>query len=160
MCFSQVGTMFFQGGGGIVNQLRKSYSLSDLTDDTDARAESRGLQERMDDTGDVIDARLMRRRHSPRRSASGSSRVDMYFPEVDIRPGPSLGHVRSTEDVSSGYSSAEPLYVGQPPKLEAREGLVRTASVGGTSRPRTRTTRTSLSTKKTTLPEVTIILNH
>lgn len=85
----------------------------------------------------------------------------MYFPEVDVRPAPVLNkgpHVRSIEDVSSGYSSAEPLYVGQPPKLEAREGLIRTASVGGTAtRSKTRTSRVTGTTKKTTtatVPEV------
>lgn len=82
--------------------------------------------------------------------------MDMFFPEMDVRAG-GMTHVRSTEDVSSGYSSAEPLYAG-PPKLEAREGLVRTASVGGGTRPRTRTTRAT-TVKKASIPEVCYINN-
>ncbi|XP_063226461.1 retinitis pigmentosa 1-like 1 protein isoform X3 [Bacillus rossius redtenbacheri] len=87
---------------------------------------------------------LRSRGFSPRRSVSGSGRVEMYFPEVDVdvrqRPGarePSspFSHIRSTEDISSGYCSAEPLCPAQSGALSAsREPLVRTASVGGSTR--------------------------
>lgn len=135
-----------QGGGGIVNQLKKSYSLSDLSDDSTPRSQQ---------SLDVVDQEPRRRKRSPHRSHSErNSKVDMYFSEMDIRPDVDLSLVRSTDDISSGYSSAEPLYGQQGvPKVEAREGLVRTASVGGASRSRTRTTRATVA-KKVSIPEV------
>nr|XP_053604350.1 uncharacterized protein LOC128671682 isoform X1 [Plodia interpunctella] len=102
-----------KGGGGLVQQLRKSYSLSDLT-------ECEPREERGDEADDVLgETRLLRRpaKSGPRRSASESnSRSPMYFPEVDVdvrtnrssrTDEPDLSHIRSSEDISSGYSSAD-----------------------------------------------------
>ncbi|XP_019877069.1 receptor expression-enhancing protein 2 isoform X3 [Aethina tumida] len=123
-----------KGGGGIVNHLRKSYSLGDLSDP--------GLTEGQDERDVIItDPRLRRRRVSPHRSSSTSS-AHIYFSEVDVRAD-KITHVQSTEDISSsGYSSGEGLT-----KLQAREGLTRTGSLT-----RSRTGRTTRSTvpKKTT----------
>ncbi|XP_049763501.1 uncharacterized protein LOC126092109 isoform X4 [Schistocerca cancellata] len=160
-----------KGGGGLVQQLRRSYSLGDLSSDVDGDSNSgrKALPEAQDRNRDRErvasggDGRHHRPRgHSPRRSASGSGRVEMYFPEVDVdvrgasvrEPSVPLSHIRSSEDVSSGYSSAEPLYQhgsisggqhgeSRPDSLaSSREPLVRTASVGGSSRSaRTRSSR-------------------
>ncbi|GLH04234.1 Protein of unknown function [Gryllus bimaculatus] len=71
-----------------------------------------------------------------------------------------LSQIRSSEDVSSGYSSAEPLYSGHHPTRSeglatSREPLVRTASVGGASRTaRTRTTRGGAVPKRSSPAEV------
>ncbi|KAJ8920428.1 hypothetical protein NQ315_005296 [Exocentrus adspersus] len=110
-------TPYVTGGGGIVNQLKKSYSLSDLTDPAHT-----------DETDVIItDTRLVRRRRSPHRSSSSTSTV--YFSEVDVRAD-RIASIQSAEDISSGYSSGEGLYTaGQPLKLMAREGLQRTGSL-------------------------------
>ncbi|XP_064212198.1 receptor expression-enhancing protein 4 isoform X2 [Tribolium castaneum] len=128
-----------KGGGGLVNQLRKSYSLSDLSDPS---------QDMGDGTSEVVitDPRLLRRRRSPSRASTTS----LYFQEVDVVRSDRIQHVQSAEDISSGYSSGEGLYVGQPPKLQPREGLTRTGSLT-----RTRPTRVTRSTglKKSSLSE-------
>ncbi|KAL0830452.1 hypothetical protein ABMA28_002619 [Loxostege sticticalis] len=104
-----------KGGGGLVQQLRKSYSLSDLSE-CETR-EERGS----DEADDVLaEPRLIRRAtksgYSTRRSASESnSRSPMYFPEVDVdvrtararTDEPDFSHIKSSEDISSGYSSAD-----------------------------------------------------
>ncbi|CAH1636562.1 unnamed protein product [Spodoptera littoralis] len=133
-----------KGGGGLVQQIRKSYSLSDLTE-CEPR-EERGS----DEADDVLtEPRLLRRGgksgFSTRRSASESnSRSPMYFPEVDVdvRPRPradepDFSHIKSTEDISSGYSSAD-----------NSASLTRTASLGAGARARGRTTRTTVTTIK------------
>lgn len=130
----------FQGGGGLVNQLRKSYSLSDLSDPSHDTSD--GHDEVL-----ITDPRLLRRRRSPT-----SASTSLYFQEVDVRSD-RIQHVQSAEDISSGYSSGEGLYVGQPPKLQAREALVRTGSMK--TRP-TRVTRAGL--KKSSLSEVSVFL--
>ncbi|XP_026749151.1 uncharacterized protein LOC113509922 isoform X2 [Galleria mellonella] len=104
------------GGGGLVQQLRKSYSLSDLTE-CEPR-EERGA----DEADDVMtEPRLIKRSaksgFTTRRSASESnSRSPMYFPEVDVdvrstrssrSDEPDFSHIKSSEDISSGYSSAD-----------------------------------------------------
>ncbi|CAG9857723.1 unnamed protein product [Phyllotreta striolata] len=81
----------FQGGGGLVNQLRKSYSLGDLTD-------AGGLEEA--GGGDAAPA-LARRRRSPLRSASTTA---VYFAEGAVAAPLAPGDVSS-----SGYSSGEGL---------------------------------------------------
>ncbi|XP_013133223.1 PREDICTED: receptor expression-enhancing protein 1 isoform X1 [Papilio polytes] len=106
-----------KGGGGLVQQLRKSYSLSDLTE-CEPREERAGA----DEADDVLaEPRLVRRAiksgFAARRSASESnSRQPMYFPEVDVdvrstrssrSDEPDFSHIKSTEDISSGYSSAD-----------------------------------------------------
>ncbi|XP_047509351.1 receptor expression-enhancing protein 1 isoform X3 [Pieris napi] len=133
-----------KGGGGLVQQLRKSYSLSDLTE-CEPREEHAA-----DEVDDVLaEPRLIRRAvksaYAARRSASESnSRQPLYFPEVDVdvRPRPRLeepdfSHIKSTEDISSGYSSAD-----------NSTSLTRTASVGASARSRARTTRTTVTTIK------------
>ncbi|KAM3964956.1 LOW QUALITY PROTEIN: uncharacterized protein ACR2FA_000849 [Aphomia sociella] len=105
-----------KGGGGLVQQLRKSYSLSDLT-------ECEPREERGSDEADDVmtEPRLIKRGgksgFSTRRSASESnSRSPIYFPEVDVdvrstrssrSDEPDFSHIKSTEDISSGYSSAD-----------------------------------------------------
>ncbi|XP_041980182.1 uncharacterized protein LOC121733860 isoform X2 [Aricia agestis] len=91
-----------KGGGGLVQQLRKSYSLSDLTE-CDPR------DERTDEVDDVLsEPRLLRRAIK--------------------------SHIKSTEDISSGYSSAE-----------NSASLTRAGSIGAR---RVRTSRTTVTTIK------------
>nr|CAD7600407.1 unnamed protein product [Timema genevievae] len=193
-------TVSLQGGGGLVNQLRRSYSLSDLSSDKDPDlSRTRALTDTPEDEVDdgsmptgmflplssshsertdyllsdtkqlVADTRHLRPRgYSPRRSSSGSGRVEMYFPEVDVDvrphgaprdPNMAFSQIRSSEDVSSGYSSAEPLYGAPHPSkgeslITGREPLVRTASVGGSARSiRNKSTRGGAVAKKSTVPE-------
>ncbi|XP_047509350.1 uncharacterized protein LOC125052504 isoform X2 [Pieris napi] len=95
-----------KGGGGLVQQLRKSYSLSDLTE-CEPREEHAA-----DEVDDVLaEPRLIRRAVK--------------------------SHIKSTEDISSGYSSAD-----------NSTSLTRTASVGASARSRARTTRTTVTTIK------------
>ncbi|XP_012267981.2 uncharacterized protein LOC105692965 isoform X1 [Athalia rosae] len=137
-----------KGGGGLVQQLKKSYSLSDLT------GEKEDENRNTPDTRDEIDMQAEPRRrenpgrrgYSPRRTQSGSNRVDMYFSEVDVdvrQPRPrepiaSLSNIRSSDDISSGYSSGEALH---PSRVGSQvEPLVRTSSVGARTRPKPRST--------------------
>ncbi|XP_035894254.1 actin cytoskeleton-regulatory complex protein PAN1-like isoform X2 [Anopheles stephensi] len=111
-----------KGGGGLVQTLRKSYSLSDLSEPDTQRT-----QEEVDE---IVNRpqRVLRSKSS--RSSSGSRQMEMYFPEVEIAgapyhaaAAPPYNYIRSSDDISSGYSSAEP-------------GLSRTASMSNTARPR------------------------
>ncbi|KAG5870192.1 hypothetical protein JTB14_023181 [Gonioctena quinquepunctata] len=120
-----------RGGGGIVNQLKRSYSLGDLSD----TAHDDVAQDEADDV--ITDPRLVRRRRSPHRSSSSSSAI--YFSEVDVRSD-RIASIQSAEDISSGYSSGEGIYAGGVPKLAAREALQRTGSLT-----RTRSTRVTRS---------------
>ncbi|XP_063534464.1 putative uncharacterized protein DDB_G0277255 isoform X2 [Cydia strobilella] len=135
-----------KGGGGLVQQIRKSYSLSDLSE-CEVRDE-RGA----DEADDVLaEPRMIRRvvksGYNTRRSASESnSRTPMYFPEVDVdvrgprtarADEPDFSHIKSTEDISSGYSSAD-----------NSASLTRTGSVGAAARARARTTRTAVTAIK------------
>lgn len=134
--FHLLTRILFQGGGGLVNQIKKSYSLSDLSQSRlDRDTESN------DETDVVItDPRLKRRKHSPRRHASTSSGI--YFSEIDVRH-ETLAAVQSVEDISSGYSSGEALHMGQPLKLQAREALIRTGSIGPSRSRSVRVTRSN-----------------
>ncbi|XP_052123623.1 uncharacterized protein LOC113205458 isoform X2 [Frankliniella occidentalis] len=113
-----------KGGGGLMNQLRKSYSLSDLSDSQDElkyRAIGLGsLQEEQDVADHSGDLQYMRRSyvHPGQRSGSVSSPMEIYFSEVDLdlkqrgkgdRPN-AVCLPQSMEDVSSGYSSADHLF--------------------------------------------------
>ncbi|XP_073955003.1 uncharacterized protein isoform X1 [Choristoneura fumiferana] len=135
-----------KGGGGLVQQIRKSYSLSDLTE-CDVREERAA-----DEADDVLSEprairRVVKSGYNTRRSASESnSRTPMYFPEVDVdvrgprtarTDEPDFSHIKSTEDISSGYSSAD-----------NSASLARTGSVGAGGRVRARTTRTTVTTIK------------
>lgn len=130
----------FQGGGGIVNQLRKSYSLSDLSDSHDQSREER------DETDVLTDSGLMRKK---RIHLAASTSSGLYFSEVDVRQDV-VTHVQSVEDISSGYSSGEALFSGQLPKLQAREGLVRSGSIGSSRSRSGRITRSTTVPRKTT----------
>ncbi|XP_017771569.1 PREDICTED: receptor expression-enhancing protein 1 isoform X2 [Nicrophorus vespilloides] len=122
-----------KSGGGLVNQIKKSYSLSDLSD-------HRVREEGADETDVMItDPRLLRKRQSPRRTPSTS----MYFSEIDVRTD-AIVSVQSAEDLSSGYSSGEAL----THPIKGREGLVRTASIGGNRARPTRVTRSTAVPKK------------
>nr|CAD7457455.1 unnamed protein product [Timema tahoe] len=135
-----------------------------------ARSHSERTDYLLSDTKQLVaDTRHLRPRgYSPRRSSSGSGRVEMYFPEVDVDvrphgaprdPNMAFSQIRSSEDVSSGYSSAEPLYGAPHPSkgeslITGREPLVRTASVGGSARSiRNKSTRGGAVAKKSTVPE-------
>ncbi|XP_055529159.1 receptor expression-enhancing protein 1 isoform X3 [Wyeomyia smithii] len=126
-----------KGGGGLVQTLRKSYSLSDLSE-----PDAQRTQEEMDEL--TRPQRVLRSKST--RSASGGRHVEMYFPEVELagtphRNPPPYNYIRSSDDISSGYSSAEP-------------GLSRTASMSNTARPRvkSKTREEKMSTSCTTLP--------
>ncbi|XP_053668759.1 uncharacterized protein LOC128719161 [Anopheles marshallii] len=111
-----------KGGGGLVQTLRKSYSLSDLSEPDTQRTQ--------DEVDEIVNRpqRVLRSKSS--RSSSGTRQMEMYFPEVEITgapyhaaAAPPYNYIRSSDDISSGYSSAEP-------------GLSRTASMSNTARPR------------------------
>ncbi|XP_071626734.1 uncharacterized protein [Temnothorax longispinosus] len=139
-----------KGGGGLVQQLRKSYSLSDLTGEKED--ENRNTPDARDETDMEVEPRrrehVGRRGYSPRRtqSSSNASRVEMYFSEVDVdvrQPRPrepiaSLTNIRSSDDISSGYSSGEAL---QSQRTTSQgDSLVRTSSVGARTRVKPRST--------------------
>ncbi|KYN23309.1 PREDICTED: uncharacterized protein LOC108758397 isoform X3 [Trachymyrmex cornetzi] len=138
------------GGGGLVQQLRKSYSLSDLTGEKED--ENRNTPDARDEIDMEVEPRrrdhVGRRGYSPRRtqSSSNASRVEMYFSEVDVdvrQPRPrepiaSLTNIRSSDDISSGYSSGEAL---QSQRTTSQgDSLVRTSSVGARTRVKPRST--------------------
>lgn len=58
----------------------------------------------------------------------------------------------SVEEISSGYSSGDPLYNGF--QLPKGDNLVRTGSLGGSSRMRTRATSRAAIPKRSSLSEV------
>ncbi|KAJ1521452.1 hypothetical protein ONE63_003120 [Megalurothrips usitatus] len=141
-----------KGGGGLMNQLKKSYSLSDLSDNHDdfkLRAIRLGsLQEEHDVTDHLRDQRLVRRSivYPDQRPGSVSGPLEMYFSEVDLdlkqrgraeRPSV-IGLPQSLEDVSSGYSSADPLFnasQGNSPTTDhaLEEIFLRSSSTGSTN---------------------------
>ncbi|OAD53597.1 Receptor expression-enhancing protein 1 [Eufriesea mexicana] len=141
------GKLVFQGGGGLVQHLKKSYSLSDLTGEK--QDENRNTPHMHDETDMEVEPRrrehVGRRGYSPRRTQSGNTRVEMYFSEVDVdvrqsrsrEPTTSLTNVRSSDDISSGYSSGEAL---QSSRASQGDSLVRTSSVGARTRAKPRST--------------------
>lgn len=146
----------------MVQQLKKSYSLSDLTGGKDT--ESRGLPDARDETDMEVEPRrrehVGRRGYSPRRTQSSTNRVEMYFPEVDVdviqqrsrKPISSLTNIRSSDDISSGYSSGEALQSQHA--TSQGDALVRTSSVGAKTRvkPRSAMKKTPEITNFATLP--------
>ncbi|CAL7939227.1 unnamed protein product [Xylocopa violacea] len=140
-----------KGGGGLVQHLKKSYSLSDLTGEKED--ENRNTAHMHDETDMEVEPRrrehVGRRGYSPRRTQSTNNRVEMYFSEVDVdvrqprsrEPTASLTNIRSSDDISSGYSSGEALQSG---RTSQGDSLVRTASVGARTRAKPRS-----ATKKT-----------
>ncbi|XP_057339679.1 uncharacterized protein LOC130677102 isoform X2 [Microplitis mediator] len=142
-----------KGGGGLVQQLKKSYSLSDLTGEKEDENRNTSL---MHDETDMIEPRRRenpgRRGYSPRRTQSSCNRVDMFFSEVDVdvrQPRPrepiSINNIRSSDDISSGYSSGEAVQTHR--MTPHTETLLRTSSVGA----RTRSSKPRSTAKK--LPE-------
>ncbi|XP_043460843.1 uncharacterized protein LOC122497662 [Leptopilina heterotoma] len=137
-----------KGGGGLVQQLKKSYSLSDLSGEKED--ENRNTPNSHDETDMQVEPRRRehtgRRGYSPRRTQSTNNRVEMYFSEVDVEvrqprskePLVSLNNIRSSEDISSGYSSGEALH-NHRPSIHS-DSLVRTSSVGGRTRLKPRST--------------------
>ncbi|KAB0800830.1 hypothetical protein PPYR_06569 [Photinus pyralis] len=126
-----------KGGGGIVNQLRKSYSLSDLSNSHD-QAES-------DETDSVAESVVLRKKRVPYAASTTSA---IYFSEVDVRHDV-MAHIPSPEDAGFGYSSGDSLYSGQLSKAQSKESLVRSGSIGST-RPRSvRITRSTTVPKNT-----------
>ncbi|XP_076396339.1 uncharacterized protein LOC100882255 [Megachile rotundata] len=140
-----------KGGGGLVQHLKKSYSLSDLTGEKED--ENRNTPHMHDETDMEVEPRrrehVGRRSYSPRRTQSSSNRMELYFSEVDVdvrqprsrEPTASLTNIRSSDDISSGYSSGEAL---QSTRTSQGDSLVRTSSVGARTRAKPRST-----TKKT-----------
>ncbi|XP_059607683.1 uncharacterized protein LOC132255604 [Phlebotomus argentipes] len=118
-----------KGGGNLVQTLKKSYSLSDLSEPDTQRT-----QDEIDEiTRPQRNQRVLRPRTQSTRSASGGRNVpEMYFPEVDVTQAsraardvpPNYNYIRSSEDISSGYSSAEPMPIA----------LSRTASLSHATR--------------------------
>ncbi|KAF7995196.1 hypothetical protein HCN44_004668 [Aphidius gifuensis] len=140
-----------KGGGGLVQQLKKSYSLSDLTGEKDD--ENRNTKNNDEPDMTVEPRRRVnpgRRGYSPRRTQSSSNRVDMYFSEVDVEvrqptsrePISNLANIKSSDDISSGYSSGEAMQVQR--MTPSSESLMRTSSVGA----RTRSSKPRTITKK------------
>ncbi|XP_017885516.1 uncharacterized protein LOC108628026 isoform X2 [Ceratina calcarata] len=136
-----------KGGGGLVQHLKKSYSLSDLTGEKED--ENRNMAHMHDETDMEVEPRRRehagRRGYSPRRTQSTNNRVEMYFSEVDVdvrqaksrESTASLTNIRSSDDVSSGYSSGEAL---QSTRTSQADSLVRTSSVGARTRAKPRST--------------------
>ncbi|KAI4459233.1 hva22-like protein [Holotrichia oblita] len=135
-----------KGGGGLVNQIRKSYSLSDLSEQRHER-EYEGNEE----TDSLAEPRVVRRRHSPRRHSPRrhTTTSAIYFSEIDVRHD-MLGNIQKVDDISSGYSSGELAHAGHPAKIQAREALVRTGSIGSSKLKPTRVTRSTTAPKKST----------
>ncbi|KAK9884589.1 hypothetical protein WA026_007431 [Henosepilachna vigintioctopunctata] len=127
-----------KGGGGLVNQLRKSYSLSDLNE----QPSEHGQEET-----DLVPTRLPKRR-SPHRSSATSS---IYFPEIDVRS-QQVTHVQSIDDLSSGYSSGEALSLAQSIKIQGRAPI--STGVSLTRSKSSRVTRSTTIPKRTSDGEV------
>ncbi|XP_023304223.2 receptor expression-enhancing protein 4 isoform X5 [Lucilia cuprina] len=135
-----------KGGGNLVQTIRRSYSLSDLSEPDIHRTE--------DEVDDVVTMRpqqrmLRQRLNTPvGRSASGTRHsTGMYFTEVDVSAkgaGDFNYNIRSSDDISSGYSSAEPI----------SGGLSRTSSMSNASKSRLKAKRSEekMSASCTTLP--------
>ncbi|KAK0081739.1 hypothetical protein PV325_011648 [Microctonus aethiopoides] len=126
--------------------------LSDLTGEKED--ENRNTSTMHDETDMIVEPRRRenpgRRGYSPRRTQSSCNRVDMFFPEVDVdvrqprhtEPITSLNNIRSSDDISSGYSSGEALQTHR--MTPHTESLLRTSSVGA----RTRSSKPRSTTKK------------
>ncbi|XP_068145538.1 receptor expression-enhancing protein 1 isoform X3 [Drosophila tropicalis] len=147
-----------KGGGNLVQTIKRSYSLSDLSEPDMHRTQDE-LDDVMMSSSAVVmrphastssSTRLLRPRNQTPvgRSASGTRHsTGMYFTEVDVtakNAGDYNYNIRSQDDISSGYSSAEPL-----------SGLSRTSSMTNASKARLKSKRNedkSMSASCTTLP--------
>ncbi|XP_017038452.1 uncharacterized protein T19C3.4 isoform X3 [Drosophila kikkawai] len=148
-----------KGGGNLVQTIKRSYSLSDLSEPDMHRTQdelddvmmssmmaSSAVVMRSPSTG----GRLLRPRNQTPVGRSGSGTrhsTGMYFTEVDVtakNAGDFNYNIRSQDDISSGYSSAEPV-----------SGLSRTSSMTNASKGRVKSKRNedkSMSASYTTLP--------
>ncbi|XP_016980824.1 uncharacterized protein LOC108045881 isoform X3 [Drosophila rhopaloa] len=133
-----------KGGGNLVQTIKRSYSLSDLSEPDMHRTQdelddvmmssmaSSAVVMRSPPTG----ARLLRPRNQTPVGRSGSGTrhsTGMYFTEVDVtakNAGDFNYNIRSQDDISSGYSSAEPV-----------SGLSRTSSMTNASKGRVKSKR-------------------
>lgn len=61
-----------------------------------------------------------------------------------------LGNIQTVDEISSGYSSGELAHASHPAKIQAREALVRTGSIGSSKLKPTRVTRSTTAPKKST----------
>jgi hypothetical protein len=103
-----------KGGGNLVQTLRKSYSLSDLSEPDQTRTQ--------DEVDDIV------RPHNLLNTSSSSRMIRSRTQSTRSASGGSYSNIRSSEDISSGYSSAEPISTG----------LSRTASLTNATRSRIR----------------------
>ncbi|KAH8234164.1 hypothetical protein KR038_002780 [Drosophila bunnanda] len=133
-----------KGGGNLVQTIKRSYSLSDLSEPDMHRTQdeldnvmmssmaSSAVVMRSPSTG----GRLLRPRNQTPVGRSGSGTrhsTGMYFTEVDVsakNSGDFNYNIRSQDDISSGYSSAEPV-----------SGLSRTSSMTNASKGRVKSKR-------------------
>ncbi|KAF5299471.1 hypothetical protein FQR65_LT01051 [Abscondita terminalis] len=122
-----------KGGGGIVNQLRKSYSLSDLIN-----SPLNPSHEESDDTDTLTESVTLKKK----RVHHASTTSGIYFSEVDVRH--DVAHVQSNEDLA--YLSGDSLYSS---KSQSKEVLTRSGSI---SSPRPRSLRV---TRSTPVPKTT-----
>ncbi|XP_065339081.1 uncharacterized protein LOC135938940 isoform X1 [Cloeon dipterum] len=143
--------LVYKGGGGLVSQLKKSYSLGDLNEeqvDAPRRRAIRNEIELTDDEEDVQDERRVAHRgYAPRRTQSGSSRVDMYFSAVDVNVRQRGSHTGDATNNNLAASKAASTLSSADVDVEEMDidGLTRTSSVN--SRPRTRRSISSTGAK-------------
>ncbi|KAF5269364.1 hypothetical protein FQA39_LY08756 [Lamprigera yunnana] len=124
-----------KGGGGIVNQLRKSYSLSDLSS-----SPLNPSHEEDDETDSLVETVTVKKKRVHHTTSASSG---IYFSEVDVRQ--DMSHVQSTEDLNLGYLSGDNLFSS---KAQSKEGLMRSGSVSST-RPRSLRITRSVAVPKT-----------
>ncbi|XP_017866883.1 PREDICTED: uncharacterized protein LOC108616296 isoform X3 [Drosophila arizonae] len=140
-----------KGGGNLVQTIKRSYSLSDLSEPDVHRTQDELDDVMMASASSVMmrpqPARHLRQRHQTPvgRSASGTRHsTGMYFTEVDVSAGSAAAgknagdfnyNIRSTDDISSGYSSAEPI------NAPLGVGLSRTSSMTNASKARVKSKR-------------------
>ncbi|XP_043645627.1 uncharacterized protein LOC122614933 isoform X3 [Drosophila teissieri] len=133
-----------KGGGNLVQTIKRSYSLSDLSEPDMHRTQDEldnVMMSSMTSSAVVMrsnapGARLLRPRNQTPVGRSGSGTrhsTGMYFTEVDVtakNAGDFNYNIRSQDDISSGYSSAEPV-----------SGLSRTSSMTNASKGRVKSKR-------------------
>uniref|UniRef100_A0A1B0C7S0 Receptor expression-enhancing protein n=1 Tax=Glossina palpalis gambiensis TaxID=67801 RepID=A0A1B0C7S0_9MUSC len=117
------------GGGNLVQTIRRSYSLSDLSEPD--------LHRKQEEVDEVVSLPSQQRTLRSRFVAPANRHsTGMYFTEVDVTsraPADFNYNIRSSDDISSGYSSTEPVSAN----------LSRTSSMTNASRPRPRTSKRS-----------------
>ncbi|KAL9874307.1 receptor expression enhancing protein A isoform 2-T4 [Glossina fuscipes fuscipes] len=118
-----------KGGGNLVQTIRRSYSLSDLSEPD--------LHRKQEEVDEVVSLPSQQRTLRSRFVAPANRHsTGMYFTEVDVTsraPADFNYNIRSSDDISSGYSSTEPVSAN----------LSRTSSMTNASRPRPRTNKRS-----------------